>query len=140
MILTANLTVEQGNRGAQIVLTHLPLGIGGETVLQALAARVNTRARRSDPDWDPDEFAELGLPLKDIRDESYGDVARIVCEPRSGTNFADLERQIASTWGARTRRQVQLGAPLAHLMRELVEDDSAAQRAALTALSNDLGS
>ena len=49
-------------------------------------------------------------------------------------------QQIASTWGVRTRRGVQLAAPLAQLVRELVDVEPEAQRNALAALSDCLGS
>jgi DNA gyrase/topoisomerase IV subunit A len=135
MIMTAELTIEAVHTGAAIVLTHLPLGIGGERVMSALVARVNSLARL-DPDRVPQEFVELALPLKDVRDESYGTVTRIVCELRSEANITEVEPQIASTWGVRTRSQVQLAAPLAQLMRELVDEDPEAQREALAALAN----
>jgi len=137
MILTAHLSHESAEGGQLIVLTHLPLGIGDFVVAQMLSARMESVARR-DPDWDPDEFAELALPLRDVRIESYGDVTRIVCELREEVTAANWEAQIASTWGVSTRRQVQLRAPLPQLMRELVDEDFAAQRAALVLLSEQL--
>jgi len=44
--------------------------------------------------------------------------------------------QIAGTWGVRTEQQVRLPAPLPQLIRDLVDDDIEAQRAALNALSS----
>jgi DNA gyrase/topoisomerase IV subunit A len=136
MILTAQMNYEPVAGAQLIVLTHLPLGVGGDTVVQALAARVESLSRR-DPDWDADEFAELALPLRDVQNGSYGDVTRIVCELREDAIPADWDAQIASTWGVSTRGQVQLRAPLAQLMRELVDEDLAAQRAALVMLSKE---
>jgi DNA gyrase subunit A len=129
MIETARLAVEQGNRGALIVLTQLPLGVGGDTITRALAHRVNAAWRR-----DAGNDDELALPLRDVRDESSGEDARIVCELRPGAGIGDCEQRIESTWGVRVRREVQLSAPLAQLMRGLVHEDVAAQRSALAEL------
>jgi hypothetical protein len=115
------------------VLTNLPLGIGGDAVAQALASRVNAGRRDR-----YDEFGQLGLRLRDVRNESRGTGTRIVCELPEGAEFSLVEFQIASTWGVTTRHQVRLAAPLAQLVRELVDDDPAAQRATLDALSRTL--
>lgn len=127
MMLTAHLSYEHVDGADLIVLTNLPLGVGDDTVRQALAARVEVLSGH-DPDWDPDELA---LPLKDVRIESYGNGARIVCELSDGARPEEWEVQIASTCGVTVRSQVQLPAPLPQLMRELIEDDPVAQRAAL---------
>jgi hypothetical protein len=129
MIETVCVAVEQGDRGALIVLTHLPLGVGGDTITRALADRVNAAWRRDAGNGD-----ELALPLRDIRDESSGHDTRIVCVLRPGAEVGDCEQRIASTWGVRVRREVQLSAPLAQLMRRLVHEDVAAQRSALAEL------
>ena len=132
MIQTAHLAVEQGDRGALIVLTHLPLGIGDDTIMRALADRAN--ARWHDLDDDSDDIDELILPLRDVRNESHGDVTRIVCELRPGAMLADCEQRIAGTWGVKVRREVQLSAPLARLVHDLIDEDAVAQRSALAAL------
>jgi DNA gyrase/topoisomerase IV subunit A len=133
MVQTARLTAEALDRGAVIVLSHLPLGVGSDTVARAVADRVNARWRRDDLD-DREALDELALPLRDIRDESSGDDTRIVCVLRPGADIGDCERRIASTWGVTIRREVRLPAPLAQLVRELVDEDATAQQSALAAL------
>ena len=134
MVQTAQLTVEAGDRGAVIVLSHLPLGVGNDTVTRAIADRVNARWRRDNNDAG-DVLDELALPLRDVRDESYADVTRIVCEPRAEAMLEECERRIAATWGVRISREVQLPAPLAPLVRSIVDEDPAAQRSALAGLT-----
>src|SRR5262245_10979478 len=90
LTMTAQLTIEPHDMGTAIVVTHLPLGIGVDAVADALAARVNVR-ERFDSHPDEEAFAELGLPLRDIRNESRGTFARIVCELRRGADVADVE-------------------------------------------------
>jgi DNA gyrase/topoisomerase IV subunit A len=135
MVQTAHLTVEAGDRGAVIVLSHLPLRVGNDTVARAIADRVNARWRRDNVN-DGEALDELALPLRDVRDESYGAVTRIVCEPRPEAMIEDCEQRIAATWGVRVvMPRVQLPAPLAQLVRGLVDEDAAAQRSALAALT-----
>jgi DNA gyrase subunit A len=134
MILTAQLSQARGERGQPIVLTNLPLGIGSDTVVQALASRA-TAGRRN---RGSQEFGQLGLQLREVRDESSGNGTRIVCEVPDDADVARVEFQIASTWGVTTRHQAQLAAPLAQLVRELLDNDPAAQRATLDALSRTL--
>jgi len=143
MVLTAHLTDEHVDGGQLLIATHLPLGIGPDMAVQALAARVEAMGS-GDPDWEPDEFDDESgtwsgsisdaLPLADVRNESYGDGIRIVCELLTHTIPSHSEAQVASTWGVRTRRQVQLPAPLPQLIRELVDSDAPAQRVALNGL------
>lgn len=134
IVLTANISIEDAERGTQFVLSGLPLGIGPERVLQALAGRAELFAKRRRPGSDTGVFAELGLPLRDLRNESYADVTRIVCEIRPEADPHEVERQIASTWGVTTRLQVQLPAPLVTLVRELVDENSDAQLHTLSQL------
>jgi DNA gyrase/topoisomerase IV subunit A len=134
LVLTAQLTIEPREGRTAIVVTHLPLGVGVNTVGEALAARVESRVR-FDPLGDEGAFRELGLPLRDVRDESNGTFARIVCVLQKGADVTDVEAQIAVTWGVRTRSQVQLAAPLAQLVRELVDDDADVQRDTLAELA-----
>jgi hypothetical protein len=131
MMLTAQLSYEHVDGADLIVLTNLPLGVGDDTVRQALAARVEVLSGH-DPDWDPDELA---LPLNDVRIESHGNGTRIVCELVDGTRPEECEAQIASTYGVSIRSEVQLPVPLPQLMRELINDDPIAQRAALAAVA-----
>jgi DNA gyrase/topoisomerase IV subunit A len=143
MVLTAHLTYEHFEGGQLIVLTHLPLGIGADMAVQALAARIEAMGS-GDPDWEPDQFDEDSgtwsgsisdaLPLADVRNESDGYGIRIVCEPLKHTIPSHCEAQVASTWGVRTRREAQLPAPLPDLIRELVDTNPTAQRVALTGL------
>jgi DNA gyrase/topoisomerase IV subunit A len=135
LTLMAHLTTERRDTGTAIVVTHLPLGIGDDAVMYALVDRVNLRERFNTHRGEK-AFAELALPLRDIRNESSATLTRIVCEPRRGADVADVEAQIGSTWGVRTRSQVQLAAPLAEIMRELVDDDVDAQRDTLARLAD----
>ena len=77
---------------------------------------------------DPDDLDDRLLPLRDVRIESPRTGTRIVCEVHLGADPAEVALDIASTWGVTTHRTVQLPAPLARLVRELVDDDQAAQR------------
>ena len=133
MRLTARLHHEQDGRRHLIVLTHLPLGIGPFAVAEALGNRVNVHGRR-DTDWDPADFDELALPLRDVRNETRGNSTRIVCELLNNADPSQCEVQILSTWGVLTRTQVMLPAPLPQLVRELVDADPGAQRVAIRAL------
>lgn len=139
LVLQARLTVEVVDDAAGIVITNLPLGVGVDAVTEALAGRVNLQSRLN-REVDREGFAKLALPLRGLRDESLGDATRIVCQLRSGADPATVGPEIASTWGVGTRCEVQLAAPLAQLMRELVDEDPEAQRNALAALANCLGS
>ena len=57
-----------------------------------------------------------------------------MCELLPDADLAECQQQIANVWGVRTEQQVQLAAPLPQLMRELVDNDPEAQRAALAIL------
>ena len=149
LVWTAHLSREVVDQRAVLVLSHLPLGIGPDTVIGIIRARVEAM-NSDDPDWYPAHVGDwqllrhasqeaTAIPLVDIRDESWGAVAdnntRIVCEPLADADLADCERQITATWGVRIERDVQLAAPLPQLMRDLVDPDSMAQRAALAQLA-----
>ncbi len=136
LVMTAHLTHERTEREQLIVLSHPPLGIGDATIAEAIAARVQV-ARGSRARGD-DALAELGLALRDVRNETRDDMTRVVGVLPAGADASFLESQILTTWGVVTRRRVRLPAPLPQLVRELVDADAAAQRGALAALLRDL--
>jgi DNA gyrase subunit A len=133
MVQTAHVTLEEETGSPRITLTNYPLGIGSETICETIAARVNAgrMQRGRDPDGD---FDELALRLRSVTNVSRGDTERVVCEPSPTAALNDLVDQIAATWGVRTRTSVQLAAPLAQLVRELVDDDTEAQRRTVVSL------
>ena len=131
IVMSAHISHEVSRSEPAFVLSHLPLGVGEDTVIDAIAARV--KQRRGAPGTD--EFDDLVLDLRDVRNESVDPITRIVCVLRDDAVPSLVEPQLASTWGVRIRREVGLAAPLAPLVRELVQGDPAAQRTALAALS-----
>lgn len=146
MTCTARISHEQRGDRRLIVLTCLPPGIGDNTLVETIAARV-AALHAGDPDWFPDHVwvsqippvhpgPATAIPLADVRNESWGTGARnetrIVCELLPDADLAGSQQQIANIWGVRTEQQVQLAAPLPQLVRELVDDDREAQHAALT--------
>jgi hypothetical protein len=154
MVQTATMSYEERDSTQVVVLSNLPLGVGEWTVRAALSAKVEAMSR-NDPDWTPHDYyctswetrgdddllpSEIdadpqAIPLADVRIEPHGQVNRIVCYPLPDAMPGDYAPLIASTWGVRTERRVFLPAPLPQLMRELVDDDNAAQRAALAQLT-----
>ena len=146
LVLTAHVSYAQVAGRRVIVVTGLPLGVGPDAVIDTVGARVEAM-NAGDPYWQPEHVGTwllespasgpaTAIPLADIRNESYGDVIHIVCVPLNDEVAAKCAAQIVSTWGVRTEQQVQLPAPLPQLMRDLVDDDIEAQRAALNALSS----
>jgi DNA gyrase/topoisomerase IV subunit A len=141
MVQTARIAYEERDGEEVVVLTDLPLGIGEFRVVEALSARVEAMSEQ-DPDWQPYEFNDESrawsvseaptIPLADVRIESHSQVARIVCYPLPHATPVEYEPLIASTWGVRTEHSTQLPAPLPVLLRELIDDDHEAQRAALS--------
>ena len=148
---TADIRREVRGQQSVLVISRLPLGIGPDAVIDVLAARVKAM-NRHDSEWEPyhrgdwqlenpgqEEPAEL--PLADVRIDASGRAAdprnfSIACELLPGTDITECEAMIARTWGVRTERNVQLGAPLTALVRELVDADPLQQRAALNELRN----
>jgi len=146
---TADIRREVRDQQSVLVISRLPLGIGPDAVIDVLAARVKAM-NRHDPEWDPhhrgdwqlenpDHEEPSELPLADVRMDASGRAAdprnfRIACELLPGTDITECEAMIARTWGVRTERNVQLGAPLTALVRDLVDTDPTQQRAALTEL------
>jgi len=150
LVWTAHLSQEVVDRRSVLVLSHLPLGIGPDTVIATIAACVQAM-NSNDPEWFPAHVGDwqllrppsreaTAIPLAGIRDGSFGwvgdtNTTRVVCEPLADADLAVCEQQIAASWGVRTEREVQLAAPLPELMRELVDADSPAQRSALAQLA-----
>ena len=134
----ARIAVEPHPDGDLLILTNLPLGIGSESVGAALVARVNLGRNRRRRVADPEAFGELGLALRDIQDWSSGPVERVVCRALPHADVDELTAQILATWGVTIRVPVRLAAPLPQLVRELVDDDHDAQRAALAQLLDTL--
>ena len=133
LVMTAAIDYEEGEHELVIALTRFPLGVGCETIMQAIGSRVPGHERR-DPDWDPADLDELDLPLRDVRNMSHGQTEKIVCLPNRHYVLDLIEPRLAAIWGVRTRTTVQLPAPLPVLMRELADQDPAALRSALAAL------
>ena len=148
MICAAQMSHEHLEDRRLIVLSCLPPGVGDDTLIETIAGRVEAM-NPGDPFWEPwhvgdwqvrhgSPDAATAIPLADIRNEStgagWGNQTRIVCELLPEADLAECQQAIATIWGVRTERQVQLAAPLPQLMRELVDDDQEAQRAALTIL------
>ncbi|MGO9872254.1 MAG: hypothetical protein ACLPVY_00520 [Acidimicrobiia bacterium] len=147
LVWTANVRQQVVEQSTLFVVSNLPLSIGDDRVVETLSARVEMM-HRDDPEWEPCDFdgdtwtpkgRSFLIPLKDVRNGSWGagwgEQAKIVCEPLAGADLATCQREITSTWGVRIERPVQLAAPLPQLVRELVDTDSAAQRAALSKLA-----
>jgi hypothetical protein len=155
LVWTADINHEVIDQRSVLVLSHLPPGVGEDTVIDTLAARVEAM-NSDDPEWEPHHRGDWQLlmihqldearaiPLADIRNETRGSASgnntRIVCELLPGADLADCERLIAATWGVIIELDVQLGAPLPKLLRDLVDVDPEAQRAALNELSADVKS
>jgi len=152
MTCTARISQEHSDHQRLIVLRCLPPGIGDETLVETIAARVEAM-HSGDLHWEPGHVGDwqlrwpasdppTAIPLADVRNESrgtgWGNQTKIVCELLPDADLAECVRAIAKIWGVRTERQVQLDAPLPQLMRELVDDDQEAQRAALAVVERSL--
>jgi DNA gyrase subunit A len=134
LVMSARITREEVERGPVIVLSGLPLGIGSYAVESVMAQRV-AEHRYRDGHPESADLYDLGLPLRDVRDESDSSRDRIVCEPRKNVDIEQCAEQIAATWGVTIRTEVQLPAPLPVLVRELADEDPARLRTALASLS-----
>ena len=132
--LSARVAIESDERGSRLVISHFPWSIGPGDAAEALAHRVDVDDADSSLRNDhPDLYAVMHLPLRDIRNESRDDVGRIVCELEPDADPEICREGVLETWPVTTEFTVQLGAPLAQLLREIV-DGSDAQQEAITAL------
>jgi hypothetical protein len=86
---------------------------------QALADRVNSanalRGRHTRL------AGQLGLAIRDIRDESTFDMTRLVCVLEVDADVDACTRQVLQTWPVTTTLTAQLARPLASLVKATVE-------------------
>jgi DNA gyrase/topoisomerase IV subunit A len=131
--VSSDIAIEPGDRGARLLISRVPYGIGAEAVGEAIAHRVDAvRSGRLRARY-PDLENALDLPLWDVRNESSGDTTRLVCELLADAN-ADLCRQrLFEIWPVTIEIPLQLRAPLPTLVRGYV-DDPAVQNEALASL------
>jgi DNA gyrase/topoisomerase IV subunit A len=136
--VSSDIAIETDERGTRLLITRTPYDIGPEDVSGAIASRVDAvrsgRLREAFPELEN----ELDLPLRDVRNESYGDITRVVCELLDGANAELCRDRILETWPATIEVTVQLRAPLATLVRGFVDDPVTQNEAlALLLLSGD---
>lgn len=131
--LSARVAIESDERESRLVISHFPFGIGPDDAFQVLASRVEVDDASSLRNDHPDLYAVMHVPLRDIRNESRDDLGRVVCDLEPEADPATCRERVLETWPVTTELTAQLGAPLAQLLREIV-DGSDAQQEAITAL------
>jgi DNA gyrase/topoisomerase IV subunit A len=131
--LRARVEIESDEHENRLVISHLPWGIGPQDASRALANRVDAEADRDPSARQPDLFDRMRVLLRDIRNESHDCLARVVCELEPGADPEVCRDRVLETWPVTTRVRVQLGAPLAQRLHQII-DGSDAQQETITAL------
>ena len=118
----------------QVVISHLPYGIG----LEAVASAIQNRVMRHEPlaDTHPVLNARLGIPLTNMTIESTAAGVRLVCSVKSGADPDLCRDRILETWPVTIKVAARLARPLPALVRALV-DDPTTQSRSITALLAD---
>jgi len=122
--MSARVTVE----GGRLVLTHLPLGVGGNDILVSVAGRSRPVEHH------PDLADATRLPVVDLNDESDRGATRIVCTLREGADVEATVAQLLDLWPVSAGRQCRLDSPVATLIRQAVDGDSIRQLDAVARL------
>jgi DNA gyrase/topoisomerase IV subunit A len=121
--LTASIEISDAHpsrtRWRGIVLTNLPPGVSTSDLFDHITSRVH---RRSDEDLHPELAAKAGLDLKALDDLSSGDEARIVVTPKAGADVEDLADRLRAIWGVSIDLPVNLGQPLATVLRAWIAE------------------
>jgi DNA gyrase/topoisomerase IV subunit A len=132
--LAAHVTVEEDEPRAVIVVTDPPPGVSTTNMRGAIANRVSTAAQL---DQRSAKIARrVGIPLRDVRDESRGDTVRIVCVPRRTADLDECVEKVRQTWPVTNTIKALLPRPLAPTIRSIAEAPDV-QRPALEALLRD---
>jgi hypothetical protein len=131
--LSAHVAIESDERGSRLVLSHFPWSFGPSDAERVLAARADSERHRDLNARQPDLFDRMRIRLRDVRNESHGDIERLVCELEPDADPEVCRERVLETWPVTTEFPVQLRAPLPRLLREIV-DGSDAQQEAITAL------
>jgi DNA gyrase subunit A len=127
--MRARLTVEDDGRDVSFVISHPPPETSIERIAESIASR---RMRPALPGY-PRLARQMGIPLRDLRNESMWPVDRLICVPDRDADLSKVKRQILQTSPVTIKRPMQLAAPLAVLIRAIA-DDPEPQRRALDAL------
>jgi DNA gyrase subunit A len=134
--LSACVSLDTNRNSPEVVISHLPYGIGPDAVTYAIASRVNAR-NDSLADTNPALNARLQIPLTDVRDESTATEVRLVCTIEEHADPNLCRARILETWPVTIDVAVQLAGPLPALVRALV-DDATTQNGAIAALLAEL--
>ena len=130
--LASRAEIERVNGLVNVVLTHLPFGIGPDQIGDMLARRVDTEQADLHRQH-PKLHERATLPLKDVRNESISSGTRLVCVLKPDADPELALARVLETWPATIELPVQLSEPLAALVRHFV-DDPETQRPALATL------
>jgi hypothetical protein len=131
--MSAHVEQEGGPRGVLLVLSRFPLGVGAEEAGEAIAARFD--ASRHIHGATSGLRARMTIPVRDVVNESAGDVTRLVCELLPDADIELCQARLLETWPVTIEQRVQLRAPLATLVRQFADEaDPAAQHDAMRAL------
>ena len=130
--LRARVEIEDHPGGAQLVVTNLPYGVGADDAAQSIAARIDAARNADEFERHGKLSAELDIALRDVRNETISEVQRLVCDVAPGGDPEVSRQRVLDTWPISIELTVQLGAPLAALLRDLV-DGSEVQQEAFTA-------
>jgi DNA gyrase subunit A len=130
--LSARVSLESGRDRPQVVISHLPFGIGADAVSSAVAGRATTRDDRL-ARTNPALSARLRIPLTDVRNESTTTGVRLVCSIADDADPEICRARVIETWPVTIDIPAQLARPLPALVRAFV-DDVTTQPAAIAAL------
>jgi DNA gyrase/topoisomerase IV subunit A len=125
--LSATVAVDEASHGTSVVISKLPFGIGAAELAHAIAGRSQSYPGGHIHPEEP-------LPFRDVNDESMSGATRVVCRLREGADARDAARRVLDVWPVSIERVAWLQAPLGSLVRDLVDDDRAAQLEALERL------
>jgi hypothetical protein len=118
-----------GDRGARA--WSGTFGNGAEEVGEKLARRAD--ANRDRRTRNPELDDRMAIPLRDVRNESAGDITRVVCELLRDADIELCRERLLETWPVTVELPVQLRAPLATFVRQFA-DDPAPQHEAMAKL------
>jgi Type IIA topoisomerase (DNA gyrase/topo II, topoisomerase IV), A subunit len=131
--LRARVVIESDTQGSRLVMSHFPFAVGAENAGRFVAERIGPRLARDLGAQYPDLVDRVHIPLSDVRNESHGDLVRVVCDLEPDADPELCRDRVLEVWPVTTEIMVQLRVPLARLLRDLV-DGSDAQQDAITEL------
>jgi hypothetical protein len=127
--LSARVEIEEHNGGSRLVITNFPFGVGADAAAESNEDRVSAARNPEAFEAHEELSATLDIAMQSIRNESIGDTQRVVCDVAPGGDPEVCRARVLDTWPVRIELTVHLGAPLAAILRDLVDGSEAQQQA-----------